>query len=314
MKKFLLALPFVLIAAVAVAQQTEHYTQYEYNQFAFNPAVAGTKSCIDIRTGYRFQWLGIDGAPETGFVNAHAPLRFSKKNRAAFGPKHGIGGQVKRDAFGPFNFLMAEVSYALHIPINRNWTVSFGTSLGLKQANFDAQSVTTEIYDPAIPNSSQSFLVFPDGKFGLWLADKKTYVGFSIHNLYGQTMEGVGNASDFQRHFYVTAGKSFRLQNKWSVIPSFFMLKTKNTPFDFHLSAVVDLDNKFSFGLGLRRTDAITTQFRVKLFNFISVGYSFDFVISKLAGEMWYSHEITGAFNSCSNYGNSSTTDCPAFE
>ena len=313
MKKILLVLPAFFIVFNVVAQQTEHYTQYEYNQFAFNPAVAGTKACIDIRTGYRFQWVGIDGAPQTGFINAHAPLRFSKKNKNSFGPKHGIGGQIKRDAFGPFSFLQLEAAYALHIPINRNWTISFGTSLGLKQANVDGTELTTEVFDPTIP-ASQSFIVFPDGKFGLWIADKKTYIGFSVHNLYGQTMKNVGTDSDFQRHFYLTAGRSFRLQNKWSVIPSFFVLKTKNTPLDFHLSAVVDLDNKVSFGLGLRRTDAITAQVRVKLFNFLSIGYSFDFVISKLGGNMWYTHEITGGFNSCSNYGNSNTTDCPAFE
>ena len=127
-------------------------------------------------------------------------------------------------------------------------------------------------------------------------------------------MKGVGNNNDFQRHFYITAGKSFRLKSSWVIIPSVFFLKTKNTPLDFHLSAVVDKDNKFSFGLGLRRTDAITAQFRVKLFNLVSIGYSFDFVISKLSGNMWYTHEITAGFNSCSNYGNSNTTDCPAFE
>lgn len=314
MKKHLFFSFIFAVCTCGFAQQTEHITQYEFNQFSFNPALAGTKACIDIRTGYRFQWVGIDGAPEIGFINAHAPLRFSKKNRMSFGPKHGIGGQIRRDVFGPFSMLIPEVAYALHIPINRNWTLSFGTSLGIKQVNFDAGSLTTEVYDPTIPNSAQSFVVFPDGKFGLWLADKKTFAGFAIHNLYGQTMKGVGTASDFQRHFYLTAGRSFKLKGAWSVIPSFMLLKTKSTPFDFHLSAVVDLDNKFSFGLGLRRTDAITAQVRVKLFNFVSIGYSFDFIISKLAGDMWHSHEITGGFNSCSNYGNSSTTDCPAFE
>lgn len=315
MKKVLLSFVIGLANFVGFAQQTEHYTQYEYNQFAFNPAVAGTKSCIDIRSGYRFQWVGIDGAPQTGFINAHAPLKFSKKNRMAFGPKHGIGGQIKRDVFGPFSFLQLEVAYAFHVPINRNWTVSFGTSFGFKQASFDRNAILPELsVDPALPGASQSFIVFPDGKFGVWVADKKTYIGFSIHNLYGQNFKDISTESDFQRHFYLTAGKSFRLQNKWSIIPSFFLLKTKNTPFDFHLSAILDLDNKFSFGLGLRRTDAITAQLRVKLFNFVSIGYSFDFVISKLAGNMWYSHELTGGFNSCSNYGNSNTTDCPAFE
>lgn len=312
MKKYL-GIFLILLQSTVWSQQTEHYTQYAFNQFAFNPAVAGTKACIDIRSGYRFQWLGIDGAPETGFINAHAPLYFSKKRRNSFGPKHGIGGMIFRDKFGPFSFLQLQAAYALHLPLNRNWKLSFGLSFGLKQSVFQSANLTTEVQDPMVSNSSLSYLIFPDGRFGIWLADKRTYFGLSIHNLFGNTLES-GENSKLQRHFYFTAGRSFRLEKGWSLIPSIFVLKTAKTPMDFHLSALFDLENKVAFGVGLRRTDAITTQIRVKLFNFISIGYSFDFVISKLAGNMWYTHEITAGFNSCSNYGTASTTDCPAFE
>ena len=304
----------ISICSFVYGQQLEHYTQYQNNQFAFNPAVAGMKACLDIRTGYRFQWVGIEGAPQTGFINAHAPLRFSKKKRNVFGPKHGIGGQIKRDAIGPYSFLGLEVAYALHLPISRTWDLSFGASFGFKQSGYDISKVTTELNDPALPGSSQSFIVFPDGKIGGWIKDKRTYFGISVNNIFGNTMNKIGPNAKAQRHLYLTGGRSFALENKWSVIPSFFISWTKATPIDFHLSALLDLDNKFSFGLGLRRTDAITAQFRIKLFNWISVGYSFDFVISKLSGNMWYTHEITGGFNSCSNYGNSSTTVCPSFE
>ncbi|MCB9223694.1 MAG: type IX secretion system membrane protein PorP/SprF [Crocinitomicaceae bacterium] len=313
MRKYF-ALIFVCTTFLSSSQQLEHYTQYAFNQFAFNPAVAGTKSCIDIRTGYRFQWAGIDGAPQTGFINAHAPLRFGKKKRNAFGPKHGIGGQIKRDAFGPYSNLGLQVAYAFHLPISRTWNLSFGASLGFKQTGFQASFLTTELNDPSVPSQDQSFIVFPDGIAGIWLNDKKTYFGLSVHHLFGNKLPKIGDEAKLQRHVYITGGRSFMLEKKWSLIPSFFFLWTKTTPIDFHLSALVDLDNKFSFGIGLRRTDAITAQVRVKFFNWISLGYSFDFVISKLAGNMWYTHEITGGFNSCSNYGNSSTTDCPSFE
>lgn len=313
MKRLLLFI-LTIYVVTSYSQQMEHYTQYQFNQFAFNPAVAGTKNCIDVRTGYRFQWGGIDGAPQTGFINAHAPLRFGKKNRNAFGPKHGIGGQIKRDAFGPFSNLKLDVAYALHLPIGRNWDLSFGAAIGFIHTGFNAAELVTEISDPAIGNGSQSFTTFPDGKVGIWVNDKKMYFGLAVHNLFGNRLDEIGNEAKLQRHFYLTGGYKFSLERKWSLIPSFFVLWTKATPLDFHLSALLDLENKVSFGIGLRRTDAITAQVRVKLFNWISIGYSFDFVISKLGGNMWYTHEITGGFNSCSNYGSSSTTDCPSFE
>ncbi|WP_066758703.1 PorP/SprF family type IX secretion system membrane protein [Crocinitomix algicola] len=314
MKNILIAISSFTLTALSIAQQNEHLTQYQFNQFNFNPAVAGTKKCIDIRSGYRFQWLGIDGAPETGFINAHGPLVFNKRKRNLFGPKNGIGLAINRDRFGSFSFLQAHLSYALHLPLNKDWTLSFGTSLGVKQAAFRASELTTEFDDPVLPNTVQSFTIFPDLRFGTWLAHKKHYFGFSIFNLLGNQLDQISTDSRFERHFYLTAGKQFKLEKSWTFVPSFFVLKTKNTPLDFHLSALFNLDNKFSIGAGIRRTDAITAQIRFKLFNFLSIGYSFDYVISKLNRDMWQTHEITAGFNSCSNYGNSSTTSCATFE
>ncbi len=303
-----------MIAVGANAQQTEHYTQYQFNHFALNPAVAGTKACIDIRTGYRLQWYGIDGAPQTGFINGHGPLRFSRKKRGSFGPKNGIGAMVNRDQMGAFSFLQAHLAYALHLPINRNWRLSFGMAFGIKQTAFKASQITTEFEDPTFSNADQSFLIFPDGRFGMWLADKNNYMGFSILNLFGNRMQDISDDARLQRHVTITAGHKFKLEKKWSFLPSFLFIKTKAAPVDFHLSALFDLDNKFSIGVGLRRTDAITAQVRFKLFDFISIGYSFDYVISKLGNNIWYTHELTSGFNSCSNYGNSSTTSCATFE
>ena len=177
----------LFFATSVLGQQTEHYTQYQFNQFNFNPAVAGTKSCIDIRTGYRLQWVGIDRAPQTGFINAHGPLKFGKK-RNLLGPKHGIGAMVNRDVFGPFSFLQAHASYALHLPINRDLRLSFGASIGVKQASFSANELTSEFVDPAITQSSQSFVIFPDARLGVWLADKRNYVGFSVYNLFANSL------------------------------------------------------------------------------------------------------------------------------
>ena len=295
-------------------QQQEHLTQYQFNQFAFNPALAGSKKCLDIRGGYRYQWAGIDGAPQTGFINAHAPLRFGNRKRSPYRPSHGIGGHLRRDAIGPFSTIETHVAYAFHVPIKKSIKLSLGVSAGLKQMAFDNSKFTT-IYqqDNAVPNSL-NFIVFPDIRFGAWLTTKNEYFGFSIHNLVGNKLDELGTTAKNQMHFYLTAGKKFKLEKGWTMIPSVMMAKTKNTPLDFHLSALFDLHNKVSFGVGLRRTDAITAQIRVKFMNLISIGYSFDFIISKLQKNMYQSHEITLGMNGCSSYGNASTTNCPTFE
>lgn len=323
MKRILTIVISGLIAVSSFSQQAEHYTQYQFNQFAFNPAIAGTKKCVDIRSGYRFQWVGIDGAPQVGFANVHMPVRFSKRKRSQFGPTNGMGLQAKRDVFGPYSMLQVEFAYALHLPVSRFWKLSMGLSFGFKQANFNADKFTTELSDPLVSNAGkQSWLMFPDGKVGFWLSDPKTYFGLSVGHLFGNRFKKLTDpnniigtaASKLQQHIYFTAGRKWELEKKWSLIPSVFVLYTPRVPIDWHLSALFDLDNKFSMGIGLRRTDAITAQIRVKLFNLLSLGYSFDFVLSKLRGQQFHTHEITAGFNSCSSYGESGTTNCPVFE
>mgnify|MGYP000678131240 CR=1 FL=1 len=313
MKKIVLVYSLIVVQFV-FGQQQEHLTQYQFNQFAFNPALAGSKKCTDIRSGYRFQWVGIEGAPQSGFVNIHAPLRFGNRRRKYYRPSHGIGGHVRRDALGPFSTIETHLTYAFHVPLKKSIKLSFGASFGLKQMGFNKDKFTTIYQDNAV-SSSSNFIVFPDMRFGTWLTTKNEYFGFSIHNLIRNRLEDLGTSARNQMHFYLTAGKKMKLEKGWTVIPSFMVAMTKNTPIDFHLSALFDLDNKISFGIGLRRTDAITAQIRVKLMNLISIGYSFDYVISKLQNNMYQSHEITMGFNGCSNYGLSNrTADCATFE
>ena len=45
---------------------------------AFSPAFTGANDFLDIRTGFRKQWAGFDGAPTTGFLSLYTPIRLKK--------------------------------------------------------------------------------------------------------------------------------------------------------------------------------------------------------------------------------------------
>ncbi|HEX6333331.1 MAG TPA: type IX secretion system membrane protein PorP/SprF, partial [Flavisolibacter sp.] len=56
------------------AQQRPHYTQYILNNYILNPALTGIENYTDIKISARDQWVGLDGAPRTIYLTAHAPL------------------------------------------------------------------------------------------------------------------------------------------------------------------------------------------------------------------------------------------------
>lgn len=75
---------FLCLGFFSRAQQIAQYSQWSFNQFAINPALAGIKNCLDVRTAYRLQWAGFEGAPESGLFTINAPL--NKKEKPLFPP------------------------------------------------------------------------------------------------------------------------------------------------------------------------------------------------------------------------------------
>ncbi|MFD1553676.1 hypothetical protein DNU06_10220 [Putridiphycobacter roseus] len=307
---------FAFTAALLVsswAQQQAHYTQYQYNQFSLNPALAGDKKCIDIKAGYRMQWIGIEGAPSSGFFSFSAPIKINKRSRSINAPKHGIGLQLRKDDIGPWSRSEAHVTYAIKVTLLRNNTLSYGLSLGMKQVGFDGFDLKTVNPDPTVTNT-QSSLVFPDARFGIWWNRKRGYLGLSIHNLFDNDLKNIGEDNSFQRHLYITTGRRYKVSKEWNFIPSLLFVKTKAMPFDMQLSAIFDYKNMFSFGLGYRRSDAVTAQFRVKVGDFIAIGYSFEFLTSKLQNNGAQTHELLFGYNACAEPRSFGINTCAIYE
>ena len=66
MKRILIILGIVLISGNMVrSQQLPVYSQYLYNKFLINPAVAGSNGYTSVNFTARQQWSGYYGAPRT---------------------------------------------------------------------------------------------------------------------------------------------------------------------------------------------------------------------------------------------------------
>ena len=72
MKKYILiSIATLLFSFSYWGQQTALNSQYMFNDFAINPAVAGTKNYTPLSLSFRRQWMGIDEAPVTQHLMAH---------------------------------------------------------------------------------------------------------------------------------------------------------------------------------------------------------------------------------------------------
>jgi len=314
MFKLVISLLLVLFASRCVwGQQQAHYSQYQYNQFSLNPALAGDKKCVSVKAGYRMQWIGIEGAPSSGFFSFNAPIKINKRSRSINAPKHGVGIQFRKDDIGPWSRSEAHLTYAVKVTLIRNNTLSYGLSFGMKQVGFDAFGLTTVNPDATVSNAQRS-LVFPDARFGMWWNRKRGYVGVSVHNLFDNDLKNIGTDNSFQRHFYFTTGRRYKIDKDWNFIPSLLFVKTKAMPFDLQLNAIFDFKNMVQFGLGYRRTDAVTAQFRIKVGDFIYIGYAFEFITSKLQNSGAQTHELMFSYNACPTPKTFGINSCSIYE
>jgi len=90
-KKSLILTSLLFLGFVTNAQQIALNTQYMFNDFIINPAVAGTKNYAPLSFSFRRQWMGMDDAPVTQNLSLHSYI----------GKNTGAGAYFYNDVAGP---------------------------------------------------------------------------------------------------------------------------------------------------------------------------------------------------------------------
>lgn len=291
------------------SQQIAQYSQWSFNQFAINPALAGVKRCLDVRTAVRLQWAGFEGAPESGLFTINAPLKKHKKrHNDSF---HGLGGKIERDVYGPFNNFSLSMAYALHFPMEKGRRLSFGASAGIQQFSFDHSQAITIDADPALAQSVNQML-YPLLGLGVWYNSDDLFVGAAIDQIAKNKWEDVGFNSRFRLHAKVQTGTKFTFDNDNSLLPGILFRIPPAGPISFDLNLMMDFQNKLMLGIGYRNTDAFIAFLKVNVKQF-TIGYSFDYITSSIRGGNFHTHEISLQFSGCKR-GVRSQSACPLFE
>jgi type IX secretion system PorP/SprF family membrane protein len=137
MKKVLIFIAFVVLGLTqAFAQQVPMYSHYYYNQFLYNPAMAGSKSYGQVYLINRNQWFNIPGAPQTQALTIDGPLR---NNNA------GLGLGVYRDVAGQFNITGGTAAYRYTLNLgNSGQKLSFGLALGVLNNRIDLNDISVQ--------------------------------------------------------------------------------------------------------------------------------------------------------------------------
>ncbi len=276
-----------MLTVMAFAQQLPQYSQYQFNDYVFNPAVAGSRNYFEARSGHRSQWVGITDAPRTYTLSVTTPLD---------GQKMGIGAYLYTDHVGPTRRTGIQASWGYHLKLTETLKLSLAISVGIQQFLVDGSKIS--LRDPAdnvIGDEVQSSLV-PDGKFGLYLYHERYYFGFSAPQILQNELkfyeEQTSTMSELARHYYVTGGYRLPLGEDWELEPSFMLKYVDPVPLKIDLTATVRYKNVIWIGASYRNNDAIVAMLGGTLSDAFSFGYSYDITTSNIKDYSDGTHEI----------------------
>jgi len=285
MKKILLVLSIFAMANGLKAQQVALNSQYMFNYFAINPAVAGTKNYAPLTFSFRRQWMGMDEAPVTQNLMAHSFV----------GENAGVGAHIFNDVSGPTRRTGVSATFAYQIQTGSASRLSFGLSAALTQFILDRDKLVTETPgDATIQNNSNNQMI-PDFNFGAYWYGERFYVGLSTFNLLESKDDlfdlTTAVTSTLDRTFYLHGGYAFKINDNFTLDPSLMFRYMPNAPFQMDGNLRFIYKDAYWLGASYRLQDAVSIMAGTDLGK-IEFGYSFDVTMSDLATYNNGTHEI----------------------
>jgi type IX secretion system PorP/SprF family membrane protein len=286
-----------------------------------NPAAAGVYDFVDITASGRWQWMGFGDEPRTAYLSISSPLtrnpkpKYNPALRISNGPvrnpeiktgkiKHAVGGQLIADQYGAFKRMSFSGTYAIHLPVSKNFNLSFGTRIGLSNNTFmkdkaqvlnvvDAtQGYSDPTYDGFIANQSSINMLGIDA--GFYLYSKNSFFGISADQLTKDMVSfGSGTANfNSQMHFKATAGVKFPLNDNLSLTPAILVKYMAPAPISIEGSMQLEYKEWLWAAVSYRHTDAIIGMVGLNINKMFKFGYSYDFSLSRFNDFSGGGHEI----------------------
>lgn len=325
-KTFFCLIVLVSLYSTLHAQQVSQYSQYMLNPYLLNPAISGIEDYTDIKTGYRNQWVSVDGSPTTYYLTAHTAIGKADRTSSGATPymsksirrspelsrrykgsprvpaHHGIGFSILSDQVGAMSELNLSASYALHTPLSGRFKLALGAALGASQYKFDLTNLSVKVNpDPALATANKLVAWQPTFNVGTYIYSRNFYIGIAANRMLfdsfnykdqGASTSNYSWTGKVFPHYFLTTGFRIDIGENWTISPSALVKKVNQAPLSIDGNMKAIYKDRFWFGGSYRHKDAVVGILGVNINSMLNIGYSYDFTTSDLAVSSRGSHEI----------------------
>ncbi len=285
MNKKIITILIGILSLSALAQQDAGFSMYFFNPLYINPAYAGSREVFSGSVVDRSQWAAMPGSPVSQSLSMHSAIPNSRV---------GLGLQVYNDKLGPMKNTGLSLTYAYHLPLNDKTKLSFGLSgmVNNVRMNWSQINIQDNNDNSFVGNSTSTWV--PDVNAGLYLYQKRFYLGVSANHLIQSKFNFNNSATDnlakFYRQFYLTSGVVIPISHSVDLRPSILVKYVQAAPILGEIDATFIFFKRLYVGAGYRTDKRINlggldnmligiVQFEI--FNSLRVGYSFDYYLGR---------------------------------
>lgn len=286
MKHLLSILLTGLVAGAVQAQQLPQLSQYNSQDYLYDPAVAGSRPWFEIRSAHRNQWVGIQDAPRTFVLSATTPL----------GSNMGVGGYIFTDNVGPSRRTGMQLSYAYHLKVTDDIKLGMGLSFGMLQFLIDGSKIQFHDPDEPLMDDQLRGSLMPDATFGLYLYHEKWWFGATAPQLLRNRVwfydENDQSLSKLAAHYYAMGGYRLPIGSDLKLEPSFLLKYVDPVPPKIDLTATLRYKDMVWIGATYRTEDAVSLMVGYWMEKTFQFGYSYDLTMTNLRNYTSGTHEV----------------------
>ncbi len=295
------------------SQQEAQFASGFQNPYIYNPAAGGLSSVTQIDLVARLQWVGYGGGPKTINFSGHSIVGAGNSARLQeYNPegkfmharpavtvgalKHVVGGRIMSDEIGVFNKVGVYGSYAIHLPVTKEFNIGAGVGLGWGNHRINSNRVILadamdDAYAAALGSTAQQHIF--DANAGLVFYGKGLFFGASMtHALKNKAaFNGVETQSFYNRHYFLQL--SYGLKVGKSVLePGVIAKFADNSPVNLDFGARFIYKNAMWLGIYGRTSNNLVFQFGTTVVENIYISYAYEHSMGKIRNAASGTHEI----------------------
>lgn len=276
-------LSMALFSWEASGQQDPMYNQYIFNAYTINPAEAGTRNYGTASMLYRWQWVGIDGAPNTGSFGVESGL----------GRAWGIGLNMVNDKIGPAVNQTMNLAFSYRISLTEKWKMSLGLNAvsNLQQVKLAEIENVFDANDPVLLNNIRSFN--PNVGGGILLYSDRNFFGISAPRFkeYKLTSQDLVSL-DQLRHLFLYYGHSFRIGPYLKLKPSALAKVVKGAPMELDFNGVLSMFDVLDLGVNYRSGDGVGLLAGLTIKERLVLNYAYEYPLTRIRFGTIQTHEV----------------------